>query len=56
MGIEEAIKNELLRIGKAEGKVEAVKNLLRRNFSNADIMDIMGVDLPFIEQVKKELA
>ena len=68
MGIEEAILYDVRQQGKEEGKMEgkiegqqeksfeAVRNMLKRNFSDEDIKDILQVDQAFVDQVRASLS
>lgn len=60
MGIEEAILAEVASQVEAKAKAEAIKSkteavkkMLLRGFSDDDIMDIMGVEQTFIDNIRK---
>ncbi|MDX2303394.1 MAG: hypothetical protein NW226_11370 [Microscillaceae bacterium] len=56
MGIEEAILNEVEKRGEEKKSFEAVRNMLLRNFSDKDIMEIQGVDQEFVDKVRASLS
>jgi hypothetical protein len=48
----ETESERLMRIGREEGNALTVRNLLKRDMPDADIIEIVGCDQTFIDKVR----